>query len=296
MKNYNHFLLENVFLSNSTIIEIIKSLQKSNDKELLQKIINNKDKNGKTLLMNIVESKSEESLIDFILQFDIDINHIDKNGNNVLFYAKNMKTFKKLYDLGADPTIINKKGLNTLLYLVSKNMFNRKIFKRLIDDGVDINLRLNKSDILTYVLPKFNRLKFLFDNGFILSEKYEIVESYINKLSDFTKRDDVNDYLKCIDFLYNESQTFNIERIFNSLFYSDMKKEFLKTLKNNKNFNIIDFSRIVTLSYKEIEMVLDIFPGDVKLFDFFKRYDPELRKFSTYEDYKRDKMLKKFNI
>jgi len=141
MKKYNNFILENVSLSNKTVIEILKSLSKSKDNtDLINKIINNTDSKNRNILMNLVSSKADISLIDDILKYDIDLNHIDDFGNNVLFYCKSVKVFKKIYNHSKiNTTLINKKDQTLLINLALKKIFNNEIYENLIRDGVDIN-------------------------------------------------------------------------------------------------------------------------------------------------------------
>ena len=57
MKNYNNFILENVSLSNKTVIEILKSLSTSKDNtDLINKIINNTDSKNRNILITTTKS------------------------------------------------------------------------------------------------------------------------------------------------------------------------------------------------------------------------------------------------
>lgn len=140
IKNYNIFLLEKISLEDIDVINIIKSLETGENKDtLLKKLVNNVDTHGRSILMSAVKS-NDEKLIDYILKFNPDLNHKNKYGENVLFYCKNIKIFKKMYDLGADPlTISEGYGRNILLHLANKKIFNVEVYQQLIDDGVNIN-------------------------------------------------------------------------------------------------------------------------------------------------------------
>jgi ankyrin repeat protein len=144
IKNYNLFLLENIKLSSSDVIDIIKSLS-TDDKnsKLVNKLVNYADNNGKTILMDIVQ-KNKIDLVDYILKFKVDINHKDKKNQNVLFYCKNVNMFNKFYYMGADSTLINTDGNNILMVLSNKKIFNVDLYKKLIADGVDINKKDGK--------------------------------------------------------------------------------------------------------------------------------------------------------
>lgn len=217
IKNYNLFLLENIKLSSSDVIDIIKSLS-TDDKnsKLVNKLVNYTDNNGKTILMDLVQ-KNKSDLVDYILKFNIDINHKDKKNQNVLFYCKNVNMFNKFYYMGADSTLINTDGNNILEVLSSKKIFNVDLYKKLIGDGVDINKKNNivknsifnqkilellisknvnlqdsevQNGIILDLLYKFkyypkdrkmiiNKFKYLFDNGMKVNDK-----SFAKSISD----------------------------------------------------------------------------------------------------------------
>jgi len=141
IKNYNLFLInEGITISNDDIVDIIKSLESEDNKNslLINRLVNHTDNKGKNVLMNIVQTNNEE-LIDYVLKFNVDINHKTKTGENVLFFCKNVKIFNKFYNLGADVTAKNKNKRNILTYLASKKIFNIELYQKLINDGVDIN-------------------------------------------------------------------------------------------------------------------------------------------------------------
>ena len=141
IKNYNLFLInEGITISNDDIVDIIKSLESEDNKNslLINRLVNHTDNKGKNVLMNIVQTNNEE-LIDYVLKFNVDINHKTKTGENVLFFCKNVKIFNKFYNLGADVTAKNKNKSNILTYLASKKIFNIELYQKLINDGVDIN-------------------------------------------------------------------------------------------------------------------------------------------------------------
>jgi len=139
INNYQNFLIETVTMSLDMIIDVIKSLKGDENKQMVNKLVNYSDKNGKTVLMSIVLSNNQE-LIDYILTFNVDLQATDKTGKNVLFYCKNIKTFKKFYDLGVDAMAFdNKLEKNILLHLAGKNLFNYEIYEELITQGVRIN-------------------------------------------------------------------------------------------------------------------------------------------------------------
>jgi hypothetical protein len=139
MKDYNTFLLESLKIDSDLLVTILKSLKSGENQQIvIDKIINKEDETTKkNILMSVVES-NDIDLIDYMLQFKINLNHLDKKGKNVLFYCKNLETFKKIYELGADPKFISE-GRSILYYLSSKKIFNVELYQKLIYDGVDIN-------------------------------------------------------------------------------------------------------------------------------------------------------------
>jgi len=139
IKKYSLYL-EKITIENSDVISILRSLETGQNKEIIiKKLVNNVDNNGKSTLMQVVQS-NDENLIDFILKYKIDINHKNANGENVLFYCKNLKIFKKLYDLGADPLAKNiQTNTNILIHLSSKKIFNVDLYQDIINKGVDIH-------------------------------------------------------------------------------------------------------------------------------------------------------------
>ncbi len=227
VNNYQTFLLENVSMKLDMIIDIIKSLKGDENKELVNRLINYSDKQGKTVLMSIVQSNNQE-LIDYILKFDIDLQIKDNVGRNVLFYCKNMKIFKKFYDLGVDPTakmIIKthkskQKGYkNVLHYLSSKNLFNMYIYQKLINDGIKIDEEdVYGNDVLVYSILNKGIVNLLFQHG----AKLDDVEQQGKVLENFTST-----------FQYYPKKRKLIVSIFNILFENDVE------------FNIYDFTTFI---------------------------------------------------
>jgi len=258
VKNYNNFLLENVSLSLDMIIDIIKRLKGNEDKELVNKLVNYSDKNGKSVLMSIVQSNNQD-LIDYILNFNVDLQHKDKSGKNVLFYCKNMLTFKKFYDKGVDPKAIHKfkEGhKNILHYLSSKNLFNVDIYERLIRDGVDINDKdLYGYSIIAYSVLNKGIVQLLIKNGADISD-VDIQSKMFKKLFDAMK-------------WYKSKRTLVIS-VFKILF------------ENGMEFNMYDFSKLVEdvdswysekidIVDKLIKPLLKYFNED-RLLQLFKHY------------------------
>jgi len=244
IKNYNLFLLkENVKLSSDDIIDIIKSLS-TDDKnsKLVNKLVNYVDEQGKTILMDLVQ-KNKIDLIDYILKFNIDINHKNKKNENVLFYCKNINMFNKFYNMGADSTLINSDERNILLVLSNKKIFNVDLYKKLINDGVDINKKdLWNNSIVFYSIYNQKILELLisenveFDNINTLS----IINELFNRFRYWDK--DRKMIIKKIKYLFENglkiSNKMLLEAIKDRLIWStasdkyDIVKDFLMPLSD----------------------------------------------------------------
>jgi hypothetical protein len=175
IKDYNLFLLkEAITMSNEDIVEIIKSLETKNNKNavLIKKLVNHKDRQGKTVLMNIIQSNNEE-LLDYVLKFKPEINQIIKNtGYNELFFCKNAKVFKRIWDLGVDILHKNVLGRTTLIELASKRVFNVDLYQSVIDSGVDISWTDgNNQSVLSFLVLNRKAVNFLIKNNVNLNGK-----------------------------------------------------------------------------------------------------------------------------
>lgn len=163
LKNYHKYILENIQISLDMIIDILKDTK---NPDIINKLVNYSDKNGKSVLMSVVHSNRMD-LVDFILQYDVDLNKQDNFGRNVLFYCKTLKMFNKFYDKGVDVNFIdNKTNKNILCVLSAKNIFNVKLYQELIDKGIDIN-KFDKynNNTLSYSISVPSIVKLLIKNG-----------------------------------------------------------------------------------------------------------------------------------
>ena len=141
MKTYENYIIENLSLSNNLIIDILKELKKSNNTKLIKNIIDNVDRQERSLLMNAIKSNNQD-LIKFVLSFNPDVNHIDKQGKNVLYYAKNIKIINLLIDAGVN--FVSTKEEPLLVFLANKKIFNIGLYKKIIDSGI---VKLTDEDV-----------------------------------------------------------------------------------------------------------------------------------------------------
>jgi len=234
IKKYNMFLLnENISMSNEDIIEILKSLETEDNKNsaLINRLVNYSDKSGKNVLMSVVSSNNED-LIDYILKFKVDLNQVVKStGENVLFFCKSLKVFKKLYDLGANINQVTKINRTTLITLAIKKLFNVELYQKIINDGVDINkIDINSQSVLTGSILNKKILELLIKNNVNLNGKDQV--SYLYPLTYQLRH-------------YSDKSKNIVINIFKTLFDNGVIIQDMKTFSNmlpmiEKNFNIID--------------------------------------------------------
>ena len=232
IKNYNLYLLnEGVTVSNEDIVDILKSLESKDNKNaaLIKRLVNTTDNKGKSVLMNIAQSNNEE-LIDYVLKYNVDINHKTKSGENVLFFCKKLSIFNKFYNLGADVTIINKNKRNVLTYLASRKMYNEELYQKLINDGVDINYEDDtRNNVLTQSITNKKIVLLLIKNRIDLNT--EIVQrTYLEHLF--------------YDFKYYPKKRKSTIEIFKILFENGMniinQKDFIENVDNIDHIDIVD--------------------------------------------------------
>jgi len=260
---YNLFLAESITMSNEDVVDILKSLETEDNKNsvLINRLINKVDNKGKSVLMTIVQSNNEE-LVDYILKFNVDINHTIKTGENVLFFCKSIKMFKKFYELGVD---VHAKNIytkqNVLSYLSSKKLFNVELYQKMINDGIEIS-----SDILCASILNKGIVELLVKNKINLNEKQHC---FLYTLFDQLR--------------YNRSKKTFIFNIFKFLFENKMKiidikhfSTYLIELKNYPDYNddlILEFIRKLS-KYITNDMILEIYKRYCDIFyDVIKNVD-----------------------
>lgn len=236
IKKYNLFLInEGITLSNEDIIDVIRSLESEDNKnsKLISRLVNHTEKSGKNVLMNIVQDDDEE-LVDYVLKFDVDINHKMKTDENVLFFCKSIKMFKKFYDLGVDVHAVDIDiKRNILAYLASKNLFNVELYQALINDGIDINQKDTYGSfdgdtyysVLVGSLLNKTIVELLIKNGVNLNDD-DIQKACFRKL--------------CDTFKYTKGKRKFVLNIFSILFNNGMKiideKNFAKNISNMRMY------------------------------------------------------------
>jgi len=121
--------------------------------------ISNVDIHGNNLIFDAVSSGSGEIIKLIASLEEVDVNHINNNGNIVLqqeVILKNNLLATSLMELGANPTIQDKNGKNFLFYSIAKGIKNIAVLEKAIELGCDINSRSStNSTILSESLNHF---------------------------------------------------------------------------------------------------------------------------------------------
>jgi hypothetical protein len=117
-----------------------------------KKLINAQNILGDNILIYILKNYYiKYNSIKFLIRLNININHINNNGYNALYYAVcngYIEIVELLLSSGCDVNMIYKKGSNILILCVKKGYF--EIFKKLIDYGVVYNF-INGKDKTTFM-------------------------------------------------------------------------------------------------------------------------------------------------
>jgi len=310
MKTYNNYILENILLSNNTIIEILKELENSNNTTLINNIISNVDKQGRSLLMNAVKTNNED-LIKFILKFKPDMKHLDKNGLNVLYYAKNLKIINLLIDNGAEFISTEKNPL--LVHFANKKIFNINLYKKILNTNIVKLTDMNKYYQTVYSILIYNKkaITFLASYHIQITDNdalNELYRSILNYYKYSAKKEKLNGLIILI-----KEKIINI----NCLFFTKVRDElFFTYTSNNLEYFITQLKDII--SYKDFifldtynnthisgtskhlhELLDDIYDDDVLSFINSIQHTNIYYTACSYEDYKRKKKketAQKFNL
>lgn len=277
IKNYNIFrLYEKISLNDTDVIDIIKSLETGENKDnILKKLVNNIDNQGRSILMSAVKS-NDEKLIDYILTFNPDINHKNKYGENVLFYCKNIKIFKKIYALGADPLAKSKNiDRNILLTLANKKIFNVDLYQQLIGDGVNIKeVDVNGFGMLVASIQNNKILQFLIKKGIDINGSYNGDQHYLSTLFSYMKYSK-RKYYDIFDTLFkNGLKIKDIDTFITNLLDLDMT--YRETEPSDKSLNFIDRYK----SYLGSDFFIKVFYDKTRYFSNFtvggNKHNPNL--------------------
>ncbi|WP_122893923.1 ankyrin repeat domain-containing protein [Arcobacter peruensis] len=254
--NVNHLniykrslIQEAIIASNNRLVNYI--ISKSSN-------LSNEDKYGNNLIFDAL-SNGKKEIIELVAKLsDVDINHVNKSGNTVLqqeVVLKNNNIAISLLELGADPTIQDKKGKNFLFYALSKGYKNVEILEKAVELGCDINSRA--SDNTTILIESINHyLNTPKDNLEERENHLLMIKELIAKGVDIEALDDKNESAffaatrsgneKLIEvFLTNKKISINHQNIWGETVLSililkgvEHIKTIINFLKHNANPNI----------------------------------------------------------
>ena len=146
--HHRSLIQEAIISSNNRLVNYLISKSKN---------LSNEDKYGNNLIFDAI-SNGKKEIISLIASLDeVDINHINHEGNTVLqqeVVLRNNNLAIALMELGADPTIQDKNGKNFLFYTISKGYKNVEILEKAVELGCDINTR--SSDNTTILIEAIN--------------------------------------------------------------------------------------------------------------------------------------------
>lgn len=108
------------------------------------KALNNCDIDGNNIIFDAVANGNTEIIRKIASYKDVNLNHINNEGNTILhkeivFKDNDLALF--LMDLGVNPTIMDKNGKNFLFYAISKGIQNIDILKKAVKLGFNINIK-----------------------------------------------------------------------------------------------------------------------------------------------------------
>jgi len=110
--------------------------------------LENADIHGNNLIFDAVSSGSTEIIKLIASLSEVDVNHINNDGNIVLqqeVILKNNLLAISLMELGADPTIQDKHGKNFLFYSIAKGIKNITVLEKAVELGCNINSKSSRN-------------------------------------------------------------------------------------------------------------------------------------------------------
>jgi ankyrin repeat protein len=247
--HHRSLIQEAIISSNNRLVNYLISQSKN---------LSNEDKYGNNLIFDAISNGSKE-IISLIASLpEVDVNHINHEGNTVLqqeVVLRNNNLAIDLMELGADPTIQDKNGKNFLFYTISKGYKNVEILEKAVELGCDINTR--SSNNTTILIESINHfLNTPKDNQDERENHLLMIKELIAKGVEIEALDDKNETafyaatrstdIKLIDiFLTNENISINHQNVEgNTVLYELILmgianiKTIIKFLDHNANPNI----------------------------------------------------------
>jgi ankyrin repeat protein len=139
------------------------------------KNLNNADSHGNNIVFDAIANGNPGLINEVINNKEIDINHVNNDGNTILHkdvVIKNNALAMRLMEAGANPTILDKKGKNFLFYAIAKGIENADIIDKAIELGCNINTK--DSDDKTILMYSMH--------NYIKAETKEEKESHLEML------------------------------------------------------------------------------------------------------------------
>ena len=113
--------------------------------------LDNEDVHGNNLIFDAVSNGNKIIIRKIASLKEVDINHINHEGNIVLqqeSILKNNQLAMELMELGSDPTIQDKHGKNFLFYTISKGIKNVEILEKAVSLGCNINTKCENNQTI----------------------------------------------------------------------------------------------------------------------------------------------------
>ena len=146
--------------------------------------ISTTDNEGNNMI-NYAARGGNKEIINYLIDKDLSYNIPNKNGGNAFIFASkgtknhrnSLEFYQYLEELGINPNVINKDGINVLHYLSYRNK-NKTIFNYFIDKGVSVNqadkhgntpfinaASSNNLDVVSYLYKNVKNINFANKDG-----------------------------------------------------------------------------------------------------------------------------------
>jgi ankyrin repeat protein len=247
--HHRSLIQEAIIASNNRLVSYL--ISQSNN-------LDNEDKYGNNLIFDAI-SNGKKEIISLVASLkEVDVNHINHEGNTVLqqeVVLRNNNLAINLMELGADPTIQDKKGKNFLFYAISKGYRNVEILEKAVELGCDINTRC--SDNTTILIESINHFLNTPKENQVEKENHLLmIKELIAKGVEIEAVDDKNETAfyaatrstdsKLIDiFLTDKNISINHQNVYGNTVLSELIlmgveniKTIIKFLDHNANPNI----------------------------------------------------------
>lgn len=130
-----------------------------------------KGENGETVLHNIINKKDQKDIVNYFIDKGVDVNTVDKDGNNVLMIAagsNNLDAVKQIIAKTKDINTVNAKGETALFTAVQKG--SPDVVSFLIEKGAKTNLKAKDGNLGVYLVHSYKK-----ENANEFSEKLAIL-------------------------------------------------------------------------------------------------------------------------